>query len=171
MELNQVRQGGGTPGAVTPVSAVMTPGLVRVPQEMPAEAVMALFLELGISGAPVVDVEGRALGMVSKTDILAAMQAVQRAAGPQGAARAELGPDWTAESLMARQVVCVLEDAPLSEAAARMAATGVHRLLVLDRDGRLVGILSALDIARWLARLDGFLDASAYRPHEQAPES
>lgn len=148
---------GGTPGARTPVTTIMNAGLVRVPQDMPASAVMALFLELGISGAPVVAEDGKPIGMISKTDLLTAIQAAQEGAGSGDSPLGRVASDWTAETLMRTQVVMIPEDAPVSQAAAIMATSGVHRLLVVSPEQDLVGIVSSLDVAKWIAQMDGFL--------------
>lgn len=55
----------------------------------------------------------------------------------------------TAGDLMSRDVETVRADAPLREAAAKLAARGVHGLPVVDDGGRCVGVLSASDVARW----------------------
>jgi CBS domain-containing protein len=44
----------------------------------------------------------------------------------------------------------------IGEAAARMAKHGLHRVPVLGADGKLNGMLSAIDVMRWLAHSDGF---------------
>ena len=38
-----------------------------------------------------------------------------------------------------------------SQAAALMAKEGVHRIAILSERDQVIGILSSLDIARWLA--------------------
>jgi CBS domain-containing protein len=51
---------------------------------------------------------------------------------------------------MSRRVLHVHPQASIAQAAERMAAASVHRLLVIDAGG-LVGIVTTSDIARWLA--------------------
>jgi CBS-domain-containing membrane protein len=48
------------------------------------------------------------------------------------------------------------EEASVSAAAATMAREGLHRVRVVGSLGELVGIVSALDIMRWLAEQDGY---------------
>ena len=48
------------------------------------------------------------------------------------------------------------ETAPLAYAAALMATEGVHRLPVVALDGKVVGILSSMDVLRWMAEASGF---------------
>ena len=47
----------------------------------------------------------------------------------------------------------------LSLAAALMANKGFHRLVVVDETGAAVGILSSMDVLRWLAGQSGFVVA------------
>lgn len=57
------------------------------------------------------------------------------------------------------------ESASLSKAAALMAFEGVHRLPILSNDGKVVGILSALDVLRWLAKQQGYVVPKRARSH------
>ena len=43
------------------------------------------------------------------------------------------------------------EDQSISKASALMAYEGIHRLPVVDGAGKVVGLLSSLDILHWLA--------------------
>jgi CBS domain-containing protein len=43
------------------------------------------------------------------------------------------------------------EDQSISKASALMAYEGIHRLPVVDAAGKVVGLLSSLDILHWLA--------------------
>jgi predicted transcriptional regulator len=38
-----------------------------------------------------------------------------------------------------------------------MARQGLHRLVVVASDGRVTGILTPLDVLRWLAGFDGYV--------------
>ena len=65
--------------------------------------------------------------------------------------------------------VGVSAGAPLTLAAAVMAIEQVHRLPVLAPGGAVVGVLSALDLLRWLAEADGYRAARATRAAEPRP--
>jgi CBS domain-containing protein len=104
----------------------------------PAESVAATreaILALGITGVPVVDVEGRPLGLVSLRDLVRA----------RGGA--------TAGERMTQPPATVPEDVRLGEAARRLARTRYHRLIVVDGRGCVVGMVSAVDIIRGLMGL------------------
>jgi CBS domain-containing protein len=48
------------------------------------------------------------------------------------------------------------EDSSVSAAAATMAREGIQRVQVVSPLGKMVGVVSALDIMRWLAEQDGY---------------
>lgn len=161
----------------TPVSAVMTTDVLAVRPDVSLETLTELFLERGFGGAPVVDPEGRPVGVISKTDLLERHfvagdtgEATSRGwQSSQGRYRVQLGPGIHAEQLpgdsvdqaMTRGVLTVPEDTSVSRAAALMGARGVHRLLVVSEDGRLSGIVTSSDIMRWLAGRGGRFEAKA----------
>ena len=52
-------------------------------------------------------------------------------------------------------VLSLHEEAPISVAAALMAYENVHRLPIVSSDGDVIGVVSTLDIVRWLAQTTG----------------
>ena len=98
----------------------------------------SVFAENEISGAPVCDVDGRVVGMLSKTDLA------------EHIAR-ESDPDLRIEDVMTREVISVGADEPLERAISIMAFEGVHRLVVLDGQSHIAGIISSMDVLRELA--------------------
>jgi CheY-like chemotaxis protein len=48
-------------------------------------------------------------------------------------------------------------DTPIIRAAALMAFEGIHRIGVLAEDGGFVGLVTSLDVMRWVAREEGVL--------------
>lgn len=95
-----------------------------------------------VSGLPVVDRDGVLVGVLSRTDVLAATS------GPDGAA-------WQGLSVAASMTAPGLTvgiDEVLADAAARMEEHRVHRLLVVDpKGGRPIGVLSTTDLVRAVA--------------------
>jgi CBS domain-containing protein len=150
----------------------MTRRVLAVRPDVSLEALTGLFLDRDIGGAPVVDDGGRPIGVVSKTDLLRVQrdsgdtrEAVASGRQPsRGQLRVELGPGFHAEALprvvaeaMTRAAYTISENAPLTHAAALMAFEGVHRVPVVSEDGRVAGMVTAIDILRWLAQQDGYL--------------
>ena len=156
---------------VTPVSAVMTTDVLAVRPDVSLQTLTELLFDRGLSGAPVVDEEGRPVGVVTRADLLderrvagGAGEAVAPGARARGEhLRVELGPGVHEEELrfgsvaeaMTRAPLTVPEGAPVARAAALMARRGVHRVLVVSEDGKLSGIVTTSDIVRWVAERGG----------------
>lgn len=105
----------------------------------------------GIGGLPVVEADGRLIGMLSEREIMRHMLSSSAFLGG-GAQRHTTAPELerrTVRDVMTRQVLCVSPDQPLSEVASLMANKDVDRVPVV-REGRLVGFLTRGDIVRKL---------------------
>lgn len=137
----------------TAVSEVMSRSVVSLAPDTRVESVSKMFLERGISSAPVVDENWHPIGMISKTDLL---RGIMDAGGVQQeppAGEAEHGEGHTrVRDITMPQVLSLHEEAPISVAAALMAYEGVHRLPIVASSGEVVGVISTLDIIRWVAR-------------------
>ncbi|MCC6751065.1 MAG: CBS domain-containing protein [Deltaproteobacteria bacterium] len=162
-------------GDKTPISQIMSRDVLCVRKDLSVEALTALFLERSISGAPVVDERGRPIGVVSKTDILreqfvAGETAVERTGGPvrvrrEGGVVQNLGSGYHEEQLAGATVSDVMTPSvyalhartSVAQASALMAFEGIHRIAVIDEGGVVVGLLSTLDVLRWLAEQEGYL--------------
>lgn len=131
-----------TAAEVTPIGALMSREVICVSASLRRAEAFALFLDRGITGAPVVDEAGRPLGMLARSDLLRA--AIER---PQPS---------TVADIMLPLAYTLAENDALSRGAALMAAEGVHHLPVIGDYGRVVGLVSTLDITRWLARQSGY---------------
>ncbi len=90
--------------------------------------------KMGVGAIPVRDDE-RLLGMITDRDI--AIRAVAKG----------MGPDTKIRDAMTEEMTYCFSDQDLEEVSRNMADIQVRRLPVLDRDKRLVGILSLADIA------------------------
>jgi CBS domain-containing protein len=147
------------------VGDLMTTPVRCVTKDTTAERLLRIFLEDGISAVPVINGEGHPIGMVSKTDLL---REEFRGALPEelellrhttagsvassvAADAVEAQPERTVGELMTPFVFSLPVDAPVSLAAALMSYEAVHRIAVTERDGMVIGILSSLDVMRWLA--------------------
>jgi CBS domain-containing protein len=152
----------------TVIADVMTRDVQCVTADVSVEALTAMFIERGVSGAPVVDEEGLPIGIVTKTDLVR-MQYEEagdveiderplhvRSRGVE----VELPPGFHAERIARATVGEIMmplaftleETQPLAHACALMAVEGVHRLPIVGSDGKIVGILSSLDVLRWVAQ-------------------
>lgn len=147
-----------------PVREIMTPNVVTFSADTSIEHATKVLLERHISGAPVLDEEGRPVGIVSKTDLLEAWhEYAKEAADDDGETHVVVG------DIMVPYLLAAQDTSPISLAAALMAYEGVHRLLVLDQHNAMVGIVSSLDVLRWLAQLSGFCMERGDVPRALAP--
>ena len=156
------------PPTVATVSTIMTRTVYCVRPDVDIDMLAALFLEHGVSGFPVVDEAGHPIGVVSKTDVLRHLHDggvdLARLRADEAAVLAEVGRGFhavsvdaaTVRDVMMPMVFAVGHDAPIARAAALMAGEAIHRVPVLDDDGTVCGILSTLDLVRWLADLGGY---------------
>jgi len=135
------------PANRTPVSEIMTTHVVCVSPDLPVRELERLLLETGISGVPVVDAEGRPIGMVSKTDL------VRRHSRPPGL----VGDFELVRDVMITLAFCLPANESVARAAALMAFETVHRVPVVGSRGQVIGLVSPLDILRWLARGSGYV--------------
>jgi CBS domain-containing protein len=110
------------------------------PDASVAEIVQAL-ADSHVSGLPVVDSAGRVVGVVSATDVLQA-----EAEQPDTRSRSRLFDNTTAEDLMTHDVIMTTPDADVRDAVRQMLSAEVRRLFV-QKDGRLVGVISQTDVA------------------------
>jgi len=123
------------------VAELMQTDLSTVAPDAPVAEVVQAMADGHVSGLPVVDPDGRVLGVVSATDVLQA--AAER---EDRKARATLFEHTTARDIMTTGAVTIEPDADVREAAQRMLYGEVRRLFVEEK-GRLVGVLSQTDIA------------------------
>jgi CBS domain-containing protein len=127
----------------TRVQDVMTIEVVVAHPTTRVKQVADLLAGHGLSALPVIDGQGRVLGVVSETDLLGDSQ--RPAGGPVAT---------TAGEAMTSPAVTVSPHATLTEAARRMQADGLKRLPVVAGSGRLIGIVSRADLLRPLVRPD-----------------
>ena len=121
------------------VNDIMTTGVVTVRPDTPLREVAALLRQHRVSGLPVTAGDGTVIGVVSKSDLLAL------AAGQHHRGRRRAGQDSAGE-LMTHPAVTVSPDVRVQAAAWLMHSRRLQRLPVVDREGRLKGIVSRSDV-------------------------
>ncbi|MCC6640794.1 MAG: CBS domain-containing protein [Deltaproteobacteria bacterium] len=138
------------------VSELMNPNVVCVSPETTVAEAQKLLSARRVSGAPVVDADGQPVGVVSQSDLVR-HQARRMTAGESGRFYSDMEEfqdiadlpvdrsDTPVRELMTAHVYSVTRDTGAATAASIMRERRIHRLLVTDR-GRLVGVISALDL-------------------------
>lgn len=114
---------------------IMTRDVEVVHPNMKLEEAARKMDALDIGPLPVCD-EGRLVGMITDRDIT--VRATAAGADPRST---------RVQDVMTRDVVYGYEDQDVNEAARIMQERQIRRLLVLNRDKRLVGIVSLGDLA------------------------
>ncbi len=152
----------------TTAADVMTPNPVSIRADASVQEAIALLTSKGFSAAPVIDETGRPVGVLSRTDILvhdrekveylrSAPEYYEPAdlVTPEGEPlsngfQVERVDRAQVRDLMTPVVFSVRPQTPTQEVINQMLSLNVHRLFVVDRDGVLVGVISALDVLRQL---------------------
>lgn len=122
------------------VGEAMTRDVICFRLDTPLDEVVRVLLERRISGAPVLDSGNRIVGVISKSDLLTRRPT-----------------DNVVADVLTHLVFVMPESATMMQAAALMAFEGVHRTPIASSTGHVVGILSAIDVLRWMARRSGLL--------------
>jgi CBS domain-containing protein len=124
------------------VADLMSIEPISIEAGAPISRAQQLIDQHGVSGLPVVDGDGRLVGVISQTDLVRVH------------ADEALRIQWTGlrvGSVMTSPALTIDAAATVSEAAGAMEQHQVHRLVVVDPEGRPTGVLSTLDLVRQLA--------------------
>jgi len=92
-----------------------------------------------IGGAPARDAQGNLVGVLSKGDLV----------NPEPAQW--IRGEATVGDLMNPEVISLYADDPAMAAVDEMAKRDIHRIVVLDADSKLAGIVTPMDVVRALA--------------------
>ncbi len=150
---------------------LMNGEIVRIPRDMGMQAAARRLGQTHVSGAPVVDEEGRCVGVLSSGDFVACC-AANRTRCAQHRAEANRGPctfpdcvssEWqmvnVTESIeglvrdyMTPDPVMVRPETPIARLAQMMVDAHIHRLIIVDEQHHPIGIVSSTDIVAAVAR-------------------
>jgi CBS domain-containing membrane protein len=138
------------------VSQVMTREVATVSPETPLKTVAEIMSARRVSGLPVVDVQGKVVGVISDKDFLSHMgdgtartfmDVVSECLRGGGCVAAPVRAKH-AEDIMSSPAITIGEDASVIDAARIFVEKGINRLPVCEESGRLVGIISRADVVR-----------------------
>ena len=130
---------------------LMTPNPVTLPETTPLAEAAAVMADRGLKRIPVVDAQQRLVGMVSRSDLLATVAEGlrQRPATP---IRQPDGAPKTVGEIMITDIPTVQPDTPLAETLDRLLETDKRRVIVVDGERRVVGIITDGDVMRRAAK-------------------
>lgn len=120
------------------IQEVMTQDMIVLAPEMLMQDVLECFRQKRISGAPVVS-NGELLGVISMEDIINCL------------IKSDI--QSPVSKYMSTKLFTVLGGDPVIEGLRKFVSTKLGRLMVIDKNGKLVGIITKGDITR------GFLSA------------
>jgi CBS domain-containing protein len=143
---------------------LMSQQVLMIPEEMSIEGAARLLSRAQVTGAPVVDTAGRCIGVVSATDFI---RWVER--GKQGARPAEecMCAAWqileeqkfpadNVRTIMTCDPVTAGPGTRIGALAQMMLDAHIHRVIVVDKNGRPVGVVSSTDVLAAVAQADHF---------------
>lgn len=151
---------GGAPIAV-PTTATM----------LDAARVLA---EHHIGIAPVVDADGTCVGVLGLRDFV--NYELDRVGDHAPARKKNVHPpgdtlvrDWSVQRFMATAVQSVPFDAPLKQVIEMMLGSKLHHLVVLDKAGKPIGVLSTLDVLSAFNAMDDEHRVGGAKPRPSQP--
>ncbi|MEK6692693.1 MAG: sulfate reduction electron transfer complex DsrMKJOP subunit DsrP [Nitrospirota bacterium] len=135
---------------------IMTAKPVTISPDETAEEIGKLLISRSISGVPVVNSDNMVIGLVSESDII--FKAIQEEPYfvekvgelilPDEERRKKLGN--TAKELMTSPAITAFEDTPLEELNKTITNRKIKRIIIVDKEGHPVGIVSRADILKTL---------------------
>jgi CBS domain-containing protein len=146
------------------VREAMTSKVVAVQPGTSVKGTAQALLDNGVSGVPVLDDEGRLVGIVSEADLLPkesldgglfgpGVHVIEGSSGEDVVGQTRRALALRARDLMSSPVHTTSPNVSLREAARRMAERHIRRMPVVE-NGKLVGILTVHDVLKAFASSD-----------------
>jgi CBS domain-containing protein len=135
------------------VALIMSHEITCARRDLEATRVLEILARSRVGCVPVVDDRGRPAGMITKLDLVEQLFAVERGK-PEDEHATPCFVD-TASDLMMPLAITLAEHATVAHAVAVMAREAIHHVPIVDLEGCLIGVVSSMDIVRWLASNDG----------------
>jgi CBS domain-containing protein len=152
------------------ISDIMTREVVSLGPDMSIFDASLRLTEKNISGAPVIDAEGKVIGIFSEADVLKKLKVSTKTLRmiypslcsvcvtfEEQETEKELSESYSeiakakVGDVMTTSVETVGPDADVRDAVKRMVAKGINRLPVVDGQGKVIGIITRGDILRGIA--------------------
>lgn len=116
---------------------IMTKNIVTMTPSTSALEAIGLLVDNKISGAPVLDENGKIVGVVTEKDLLVSLDFI-------GVKNAK---DFRVEEFMTKEVITFDEDASVKEISQELVRKNIKRVPIV-KDGKVLGIVSRHDILR-----------------------
>jgi len=126
------------------IKDIMTPNVYMVDAAASAEEAAWGLTRRHIGSAPARDADGNVVGVLSQADLV----------DPEPAQW--IKGDATVGDLMSPEVITLYDGDPAMAAVSEMAKRNVHRIIVLDDESKLCGIVTPMDVVLALARGESF---------------
>ncbi|MEM7821523.1 MAG: CBS domain-containing protein [Candidatus Aenigmatarchaeota archaeon] len=130
------------------VSDLMSRNIISVSPNFTLEKTMQIFLENNISGAPVLE-KNSLVGEISKTDIL---NFIKKREFEELTEEIKNKIRNTRVFELMKKPICIQEKRKVEEAKRKMEKYGISRLLVINKKGKLVGIITKTDLLRGISK-------------------
>ena len=119
------------------IQEVMTRSVISISSEASIDEAISLLLRHHISGLPVVDEQNHITGVISERDLLGILYDLENGGGK-------------IDDYATKEVLCVDEDSSLIEAVDLFLSNPIRRLPVVDKNNKLVGVVSRRDLIRFI---------------------
>lgn len=143
-----------TSAKTSAIATIMTRHVSSIRADDTIHEALEEMVDQQFSALPVVNHAGHCIGMLTRTDLADFFLKMDRHVAQSEPSR---GRDWEdghtvrVRELMAHELIAVRGEDSVLHAARLLATHKIHHLPVIDQGGVLVGIVSTLDIAQWVA--------------------
>ena len=142
---------------------VMTKSVIVVEEDMKVYRLMEILNENKISGVPVINKDGKLVGIVTKSDVLVTfldfgidlnlrigLKDILELEQEKGSAEVKPETEMEINDVMTPNPITASEDTPIEKLAEIMIDKKIHRIII-TKDNSIVGIISTLDLLHYVA--------------------
>jgi len=144
---------------------LMSRELITIPRQMTLHGAAHRLAQSHVSGAPVIDEEGRCVGVLSATDLVRWLDEGRPPVGHEAGTSGEFHSPWQMQGQeampedevsrhMTADVVTANVHARIGELARLMVDGAIHRIIVVDGNGKPAGVVTGTDILAAVAEHD-----------------
>jgi CBS domain-containing protein len=123
------------------VATIMNTNVVAIHDEESCREALRIFLQRDIGSLPVIEADGTVVGIISKTDLMSPSKVNQRVL-----------------DVLTRDVVTVPDNCPIAKVIRMLQSKRIRCIPVVDREKKLLGIVSRKDILSYYAQNAEFCD-------------